>query len=594
MDKCKTVSDTQTKNQVSITEPIDVLADLEATLNEVANTNPRIDNSQDKTLGRSTDLKAILEVSMAVNSSLVLDDILQIVMTKVIELMQAERGLIMLLDDHGKLQVRSAYNLCQEEMMEEDFKISNSITSKVANTSKSVYTSDALSDERFSNQQSVVELHLRSIMCVPLKVKNEVIGVIYLDNSNQSKMFLKSDLYIFELYAQMVSNALHNANLYQSLLSHKRYNESVIKTAPFGTIVIDSEGHFVTINSVGLEIFDFNKDSIITLNNSNDPSRFIELLLDSEKPHWQHMINSATTTKEEFSDPRYFHNTGYFEKALSIKMLPISHLPYGGDGVIIAVEDITEKVLMEKYVILSEKLVAKGEMAASIAHELNNYLAITSNNAELLCVNIDRNKIAKVKFNAQAITENVHKIKRFVDNLMDFSKPESEYIIYDLKHLIEDLLFSLRVQPRFKRIHFSIDLDSTMPNVEIDVGLIQQVLMNLLNNAADAIEERIVQMEDDTTKFKREISIETEYDTHRNMAIIRITDNGHGMTDDTQQKLFNLHFTTKKGGHGLGLANCKKIMEQHNGDLLCESEYGKGTTFRIILPIVQPKNNKKS
>lgn len=594
MDKSKFETKTQVINNGSMFEPIDVLADLEATLNEVARTNPRIDTSQNDSTGRSADLKAIMEVSLAVNSSLVLDDILQIVMTKAIELMQAERGLIMLLDDQGELQVRSAYNLCKEQMMEEDFKISSSITSKVASTGKSVYTSDALSDERFSSQQSVLELHLRSIMSVPLKVKNEVIGVIYLDNSNQSKMFLKSDLYLFELYAQMVSNALHNAKLYQSLLIHKRYNESVIKTAPFGTIVIDADGCFVTINSVGLEIFDFNRDNIVTQHESNEPTQFVNVLIESERSKWQHMINSAMTTKEEFSDPRYFHNTGYFEKALSIKILPISHLPNGGDGVIIAVEDITEKVLMEKYVILSEKLVAKGEMAASIAHELNNYLAITSNNAELMCVNIDRNKMEKVKFNAQAITENVHKIKRFVDNLMDFSKPESEYIIYDLKHLIEDLLFSLRVQPRFKRIHFSIELDPVMPNVEIDVGLIQQVLMNLLNNAADAIEERIVQMEDETTKFKREISIETEYDTFREKAIVKITDNGRGMTDDTLQKIFNLHFTTKKGGHGLGLANCKKIVEQHNGDLHCDSHFGKGTTFRIILPRLQPKKIKST
>jgi len=555
MDKSNFESDTQVKNQGSASGPVDVLADLEATLNEVAKTNPRIDKSQKESSGRSADLKAILEVSLAVNSSLVLDDILQSVMTKSIELMQAERGLIMLLNDHGELQVRSAYNLCKEEMMEEDFKISNSITSKVASTGKSVYTSDALSDERFSNQQSVLELHLRSIMSVPLKVKDEVIGVIYLDNSNQSKMFLKSDLYLFELYAQMVSNALHNAKLYQSLLVHKRYNESVIKTAPFGTIVIDSEGHLVTINSVGLEIFDFNKDNIITQHESKDPTCFVDLLLESERPHWQHMINGAMTTKVESSDPRYFHNTGYFEKALSIKILPISHLPNGGDGVIIAVEDITEKVM---------------------------------------CVNIDRDKMDKVKFNAQAITENVHKIKRFVDNLMDFSKPESEYIIYDIKHLVEDLLFSLRVQPRFKRIHFSIELDPNMPNVEIDVGLIQQVLMNLLNNAADAIEDRIVQMEDETAKFKRKISIETEYDTFREKAIIKITDNGRGMTDDTLQKIFNLHFTTKKGGHGLGLANCKKIIEQHNGDLLCDSQFGKGTTFRIILPRLQPKKQKSS
>ncbi|RKX24277.1 MAG: hypothetical protein DRP47_11625, partial [Candidatus Zixiibacteriota bacterium] len=227
------------------------------------------------------------------------------------------------------------------------------------------------------------------------------------------------------------------------------------------------------------------------------------------------------------------------------------------------------------------------------AHELNNYLAITANNAELLVINIDRDKMDKVQFNAKAITENVHKIKRFVDNLMDFSRPESEFISYDIRHLIDDLLFSLRVQPRFKRTHFSIDLDSKAPNLEMDVGQIQQVLMNLLNNAADAVEERIIKSEDDTAKFKRKLSITTTYNEEKEKLTIIIADNGIGMTKDTLSKIFSLHFTTKKGGHGLGLANCRKIVEQHHGELLCESEYEQGTTFTIILPRFQPANQKK-
>ncbi|RKX28910.1 MAG: hypothetical protein DRP47_03150, partial [Candidatus Zixiibacteriota bacterium] len=341
---------------------IDVLADLEATLDEVAKANPRIENEDSQSPRNNTDLKSILEASLAINSSLVLDDVLQIVMTRAVEFMQAERGLIMLLDENEELQIRSAYNLCKEEMMEENFRISSSITSEVASTGKSVYTSDALSDERFAQQRSVVELHLRSIMCVPLKVKGKVIGVIYLDNSSETRMFLKSDLFLFELYGQMVSNALHNAELYQSLLNMHQYNEKVIETSPFGTIVIDSEGYITTINSGALEIFDFNKDNLNRLNEEERRSCFVDQLIESEQAQWQHMINSAITSQEEFSDSRYFHNTGYLEKVLSIKIVPISNLPNGGDGVIIAVEDITEKVLMEKYVILSEKLVAKGEM----------------------------------------------------------------------------------------------------------------------------------------------------------------------------------------------------------------------------------------
>ncbi len=563
--------------------PIDVFADLEATLDEVAESNPRID-STDAGNKHSEDLRAILEATLAINSSLDSDEILHIVMRKAIELMQAERGLVMLLDDDNKLQIKAAYKLESEKMTPEEMKISSSIAMQVVNTAKAVYTSDALSDERYANKQSVVELHLRSIMCVPLKVKDELVGVIYLDNSSQSKMFLKSDLYLFELYAQMVSNAIDNARIYKSLYQLERYNDSVIKKSPVGIIVIDPKCNIATINSISLEIFESNREDIKTFKDSSKPTNFIDILPEKEKARWCYMINSTLATKEEFSNDRYFHDTGYVEKVLSIKISPLEQLTTGSEGLIMTVEDITDKVLMEKYVILSEKLVAKGEMAASIAHELNNYLAIASNNAELLNINIERKKYDKVQFNSKSIVENIFKIKRFVDSLMDFSKPQTEFINYDIRHLIEDTLFSLRIQPRFKQTHFTIDLSQDIPNVEIDVGLIQQVFMNLLNNAADAIEEKVVTSDDSVEKVVKEISIIAYYETDANAAKISISDSGTGMTEEVLQKLFTKHFTTKKSGHGLGLANCKNIIEQHHGKLEVESVLGKGTTFHITLP----------
>ena len=568
---------------------VDVFADLEATLEEVAESNPRIESSNENSK-HSEDLRAILEATLAINSSLDIDEILNIVMKKAIELMQAERGLIMLLDENKELQIKSAHNLASETMTPEEMKISSSIAKQVVNTSKAVYTSDALSDERYANKQSVVELHLRSIMCVPLNIKDELVGVIYLDNSSKSQMFLKSDLYLFELYAQMVSNALENANIYKSLYQLERYNDSVIKKSPVGIIVIDPKCQIATINSISLEIFDINKDDIQILKDAKSPTNFIDILPEKEKARWRYMINSTLATKEEFSNDRYFHNTGYVEKVLSVKISPLEQLTNGSDGLIMTVEDITDKVLMEKYVILSEKLVAKGEMAASIAHELNNYLAIASNNAELLNINIERGKFDKVQFNSRSIVENIFKIKRFVDSLMDFSKPQTEFINYDVKHLIEDLLFSLRIQPRFKQTHFTIDLSQEIPNVEIDVGLIQQVFMNLLNNAADAIEEKVVSLSDSDEEVTKEISIVSSYETEINSIKITISDSGMGMTEEVLQKLFTKHFTTKKSGHGLGLANCKNIIEQHNGKLEVESVYGKGSTFHITLPRTKHKS----
>lgn len=573
---------------------VDLFDELEQTLDRVAENNPRLSAEQDADGAsvRMTDLKALLQVSLAINASLNLDDVLQMVMQQAIELMHAERGLIMLLDDKGELQVKSAYNLCREQMMEEDFRISSSITNQVARTGKSVYTSDALQDDRYAQQQSVVELHLRSIMCVPLTVKSKVIGVIYVDNTNQAGMFLKSDLYLFEFYGQLVSNALHNAAMYHSLYTMKRYHESVVKNTPTGIVVLNAKGCIATINPVALEIFDLNRDSVVVVGEGSLPTVFVDRLPEGEQLRWKKMITDSLAAKQEYADPRYFHNTGYMEKVLSIKISPVSELPDGTDGINMAIEDVTEKVLMEKYVILSEKLVARGEMAASVAHELNNYLSIISNNAELLSLNIDREKFDKVKFNSKSITENIFKIKRFVDSLMDFSKPEPEYISYDIRHLVDDLLFSLRVQPRFKLIHFTLDLATEIPSVEIDVGQVQQVLMNLLNNAADAIEEHAVRNQSDGKEFKRQISICAGYDRVQERLSIEISDNGVGMTEETLGKLFNLHFTTKKHGHGLGLYNCRKIVEQHGGELLVSSKEGEGTIFKLVLPRVQPRKAK--
>jgi signal transduction histidine kinase len=572
---------------------LELIADLEATLESVAENNPRISNESEGQTTRTSDLKVLLEISLAINSSLVLDDVLQMVMRKAIELMQAERGLIMLLDDKDELQLKAAYNLCCEELMEEDFKISNSIANQVARSGRSVYTSDAMADDRYAQQQSVVELHLRSIMCVPLTVKSHIIGVIYLDNSSQARMFLKSDLYLFELYAQLVSNALHNAGMYDSLYSMKRYHESVIKNTPVGIVVLNADGFISTINPVALEILDLNRDSITVISEGDTPTLFTDKLPPDEQFRWKKMIGTVQVTREELSDPRYYHNTGYLEKILSIKISPLAELPDGTNGLTMTIEDITEKVLMEKYVILSEKLVARGEMAASVAHELNNFLSIISNNAELLSINIDREKYDKAKFNSKSIVDNIFKIKRFVDSLMDFSKPEPEYISYDTRLLIDDLLFSLRIQPRFKLIHFTLNLGTDVPNLEIDVGQIQQVLMNLLNNAADAIEERAMPIEADHKEFKRQIGITISYDNSREQCAIEVSDNGNGMTAETLGKLFNLHFTTKKHGHGLGLYNCRKIVEHHGGELQVSSKAGEGTVFRIVLPRLQPRKTQK-
>lgn len=561
------------------------LGDVEQSLGDV-DSNLSQFGSSDEDLRRVQDLRELLQVTLAINASLDLDEVLELVMHKAIELMHAERGLVMLLDEKNELQVKAAYNLAKEQLSDSDFRISSGVTSRVAATGQSIYSSDAQSDEETRGLKSIVELNIRSILCVPMTIKETVTGVIYLDSraTATSKMFSKVDLYLLELYAQMVARAVENAKVYDSLRRMQRYLESVVSNSPVGIIVMDHAGHIATINTIALEILDLNKDKIRLLGRDLAPTRLQQVIPDSQRSHWNTMMNTVIATGTEFSDPRFYHNTGYLEKILSIKIAPIASLATGDEGMIMTIEDATEKVTMEQYVILSEKLVARGEMAASVAHELNNYLAIISNNAELMNLNIEREKFDKVKFNSSSIIDNVFKIKRFVDSLMDFSNPEPEYISYDLRRLIDDLLFSLRIQPRFKLVQFSIDMGSDLPNLEIDVGQIQQVLMNLLNNAADAIEERAIAADAAGESFNRQIGIAVSYREANELIVVDIRDNGMGMTPETREKVFNLHFTTKKGGHGLGLFNCRKIATQHGGTLQVESQPMLGTTFTLTLP----------
>jgi len=557
-----------------------VLAEMEKALDDVVSVNPRITKESDSSRVRLDDLKAVLEISVAINSSFVLEEILQVVMQKAVELLSAERGFIMLLDSQGKLQFKSAHNIRREDTSGEYFKISNSIADKVAQTGKSVYASDAQEDERYANQQSVVELHLRSIMCVPLKIKSSVIGVIYLDNSSQAKLFLKSDLYLLELLGQQAAIAIHNAQLYSRLSRLKQYNEDIIAQSPVGIIVIDSEYNLVTVNDASLEVFQVNKNEIDIDEEGDKKATFFDLLPEKQRSPWRNMIESVLTGSDNFQEDRYFHNTGYDEKVLSIKISPTSSLPGQKNGVILVIEDITEKVILEKYVILSEKLVAKGEMAASIGHELNNYLTIISNNAELMEVNLKRDKIEKARDNSRQVIENVGKIKRFTDGLMDFSKMETEMVSYDMKHLIENLLFSIKTQRKFKGVTIDQTFEKNLPEVAIDVGQIQQVLLNLLNNAVDAMKD----------VKEPSIDIACRFDHERQLMEITVRDNGHGMTEEVQEKLFQSHFTTKADGHGLGLSNSRKIIVNHGGEIGVKSAPGKGTTFTILLP----QKNEKS
>jgi two-component system NtrC family sensor kinase len=578
------VSQNKTVENTAKAKQQDPLADLEASLGIISRKNPRLTGKTDRSEARSADLKALLEISNAVNSTLVLDDILQIVMKKAIELLQAERGFLMLLDHNGKLKFKTAHNIHRETMPASDFKISTSISNEVVRTGKPVFASDAQADERFAKQESILELHLRSIMCVPLKVKDRIIGVAYLDNSSNSKIFLQSDLYLFELFAEQAATAIENAKLYESLLDLKRYNENVVDKTPVGIIATDNELRVTSLNSAAAKILSTSGVEPVRYDPQSAPVPLVSLWSGKDAEYWEKIASEVLRTGDSFQDNKYYFQVGEEQKVLSIKISLLDEGVGENSGLIVVMEDITDKVLLENYVLMSERLVAKGEMAAAIGHELNNYLTIISNNAELMKLNVRRNMLDKLEKNTGAILDNIAKIKRFTDSLMDYSRLEAEIIDYQVSELIEELLLSIRPQKELRHASIEVDIPTNLPVVEMDVGQMHQVLLNLINNAIEAIRDK----ED----VKARILITASYNRTTDEISIEVADNGPGIKPKNTEKIFEPRFTTKQKGHGLGLSNCKRIMDSHHGSITAISDGCDGATFRITMPVKQPVDAK--
>ncbi|HEX6305980.1 MAG TPA: GAF domain-containing SpoIIE family protein phosphatase [Anaerolineales bacterium] len=159
-------------------------------------------------------LALLYRLSQTFNSTLDLEEVLNRVMDEVIAVTRAERGFVMLAGDSGELVFRTARGMDQKTIEDPGFQVSRGIVDKVARGGKAMLTSDAQSDSELSLRESVINLKLRSVLCVPLQVKGKTIGVIYVDNRLQAGIFTQDDLALLNAIAASAAIAIDNARLY--------------------------------------------------------------------------------------------------------------------------------------------------------------------------------------------------------------------------------------------------------------------------------------------------------------------------------------------------------------------------------------------
>ena len=194
-------------------------------------------------------LRALMSVGQVINSSLGLRRVLEEVMDSLISLLHAERGFLMLREANGELVVQIARGIAHINLDEEAFKVSKTIVHKVADSGAPVLTTNAQADPRFDAQMSIAAYQLRSILCAPLKLKNDLIGVLYVDNRAHAGIFKDHDLELMSAFADQAAVAIDSARLFEDLQeSHRELEKAYQATLEGWVRALDlrdkeTEGH---------------------------------------------------------------------------------------------------------------------------------------------------------------------------------------------------------------------------------------------------------------------------------------------------------------------------------------------------------------
>lgn len=338
-------------------------AELNDHLNVLSSYLTRMSQQAKKRKEEQANLIALTEVSQVVNSSLDINEVLRIVMDTIVRLTGAERGFLMLKDDKGDFITRTGRNWEQESIDSSEFAASRSVIARVVSDGQPVLTTNAIEDPRFGDKESIIFHNLRSIMCVPLKVKDELIGVVYADNRFRSGIFSESQLKLLDTFSNQAAVALDNARLFESV---RRTLAEVTELKNLMDDVFASIASGVITANLANQIILYNRAAASILGSlSDDPAGHkLEELLPAEAlaqqsdDLYQHIHHVSETGNQMVGVEIYPTLPRRGPVTLSLNLSPLKDASQTTKGVAIVVDDLTEKKRLEAQRRLFERMVS--------------------------------------------------------------------------------------------------------------------------------------------------------------------------------------------------------------------------------------------
>lgn len=413
------------------------------------------------------------------------------------------------------------------------------------------------------------DTYLSTLYHIPLIVDNQIIGIVTLQLVKDISKFQSKLLHI--LANQCTTNIAKSFLLIEQEISQIK---SILDNFEAEVILISKAGKVILSNKL--------ENSLLAKINgvikSDNTLYFNDFQL-------QNILQRITSGYNEYFKKEITTKIDQISTVIEIQISPVQGGIKEEFGALIKLRDLTYRKRAEEQAIQNSKMICIGQLSASVAHEINNPLMSVLGFSDLLLKeNLPHNvlrDIAKIKKDAL-------RAKTIVNDLLLFARfqKEDSSTYFNLSESTRITLKILRKQFIFDRINIIEELDNNIPELYANPGKIQQVIINLVQNAHDAII---------LSGCGKNIKVKTGLSDKKDVILLCVEDDGPGIPDDIKDKVFEPFFTTKEvgKGNGLGLYIANKIVKQYKGDIKIESKPGKGTKIIIELPLVNRGEKKK-
>jgi PAS domain S-box-containing protein len=523
------------------------------------------------------DVASIVKASQAVSSEIELPKLIERLMTIALENAGADRGLLILATgDEYLIQAEARTTSDQVEVTMGQEPITGiacpeSLVRYVIRTRESIILNDASKSNLFSGDDYLRDGQSKSILCLPLIKQQELAGILLLENALTSHAFTPARIAVLELLAAQAAISLENTRLYSDLQEREAKVRRLVDSNIVGICIFDVDRRIVEANDAFLSIVGYRRDDVISGRLS-----FTGLT----PPEWAGTDERILAELASTGTCRPYEKDLFREDGSRVPVL-VAGATYGElrrQGVAFVV-DLTERKRAEAELAHANRVATMGQLTASIAHEVNQPIAALLTNAEtaLRWLAHQPPNLEKAKPLIDRIVSDGKRTADIVSRIRDFSKKApAQKGNLEINEAILEIMRLTRAAMSEHSISAEMLLSETLPHILGDKVQLQQVVLNLVMNAIEAMSE--------VTEGRRELLIKTD-EVKSGGVLVAVSDTGPGLSQTNPERMFDPFFTTKPSGLGMGLPICRSIIEAHGGRLWAMPNEPRGAVFYMMLPI---------